>query len=234
MVRDVDLFIQTHQNPEGRRYSINATPLLDASGLVCGAVAVGRDVTELRVAHRELQEMARTDALTGAYNRFGFMQVARDAPSRARQASATSLRWSSVDLNGMKRINDSLGHLQGDQLLSDVMTILRGCFRSSDIIGRLGGDEFVVLSPDAGESAESFRGRLRAAVDEYNARSALNAASRSAWGSRRKRKWARGASRISSSRYELKRKCTKTRCFVDRLGRARDTLPSPLRPTPTG
>ncbi|HEY4013256.1 MAG TPA: diguanylate cyclase [Polyangiaceae bacterium] len=170
MVRDVDLFIQTAQNPEGRRYSVNATPLLDVDGLVCGAVAVGRDLTELRVAHRELQEMARTDALTGAYNRFGFMQAARDALETARQSGSKPAVFF-IDLNGMKRINDSLGHLQGDQLLSDVMTILRECFRSSDIIGRLGGDEFVVLSPDAGETAESFRGRLRVAVDDYNARS---------------------------------------------------------------
>ncbi len=170
MVRDVELFIQTAQYPEGRRYSVNATPLRDADGIVCGAVAVGRDLTDQRAAHCELRQLAQTDALTGAYNRWGFMQVARNALESAHQSGRKPAVFF-IDLNGMKRINDSLGHLQGDQLLSDVMTILRECFRPSDVIGRLGGDEFVVLSPDAGESAELFRARLRVAVDEHNARS---------------------------------------------------------------
>ena len=193
LVRDVDLFIQTAQNPDGRRYSINATPLLDADGLVCGAVAVGRDVTELRVAHLELQELARTDALPGAYNRFGFMQAARDALETARQSGNKPAVFF-IDLNGMKRINDSLGHLQGDQLLSDVMTIPRGCFRPSDIIGRLGGDEFVVLAPDAGEKrrVSSGFGCGRPSTSTTRARSAplLRLDQRGA--SRPKARWASG------------------------------------------
>jgi diguanylate cyclase (GGDEF)-like protein len=170
VIRDVELFVQSTLQPEGRFYSMNAAPLLDAKGAVCGAVEVGRDVTELRAARSELQQQVETDALTGTYNRRGFMQVARTALESARKSGRRPAVFF-VDLNGMKRINDSLGHPEGDRLLMDVTWILRACFRTSDIVGRLGGDEFVVLAPDAGEHADLLRERLRAAVDQFNAAS---------------------------------------------------------------
>jgi diguanylate cyclase (GGDEF)-like protein len=170
IVRDVEIFVRSDQEPDGRFYSVNASPLLDAGGLVCGAVEVGRDVTELRAAHSELQQRSDTDALTGAYNRRGFMHVARTALEGARQSGRQPAVFF-IDLNGMKRINDSLGHPEGDRLLMDVTWILRACFRTSDVVGRIGGDEFVVLAPDAGEHADVLRERLRAAVDQFNASS---------------------------------------------------------------
>ena len=116
----------------------------------------------------ELQQLAHADGLTGAYNRTGFMQVARAALERAK-ASGRRPAVFFIDLNGMKSINDSLGHQEGDRLLVDVTSILRSCFRTSDIVGRLGGDEFVVLAPEAGEQAEVLGTRLQAAVDAFNA-----------------------------------------------------------------
>jgi diguanylate cyclase (GGDEF)-like protein/PAS domain S-box-containing protein len=168
IVRDQELFICSPMDPEGRWYSVNATPLLDTAGDVCGAVAVGRDVTDLRAARSELQELARTDALTGAYNRLGFMQVAREALLSAHQRGTRPAVFF-IDLDGMKRINDSLGHSQGDRLLVDLASILRTCFRTSDIVGRIGGDEFVVLAPEAGENIEPLRARLRTAIASFNA-----------------------------------------------------------------
>jgi two-component system sensor histidine kinase/response regulator len=167
IVRDVELFVRSDQQPDGRFFSVNAEPLLDAKGVVCGAVEVGRDVTEIRAAHSELQQQSETDALTGAYNRRGFMQVARKALDGARQCGRQPAVFF-IDLNGMKRINDSLGHPEGDRLLMDLTWILRACFRTSDIVGRLGGDEFVVLAPDAREHADVLRERLRTAVDQFN------------------------------------------------------------------
>jgi two-component system, sensor histidine kinase and response regulator len=167
IVRDVELFIRSTEQPEGRWYSVNAAPLLDPSGAVCGAVTVGRDITELRAERSELQQLSETDALTGTYNRRGFMHVARSALESARESGRQPAVFF-LDLNGMKRINDSLGHPEGDRLLMDVTWILRACFRASDIIGRIGGDEFVVLAPDGGNHAEVMRERLRAAVDQFN------------------------------------------------------------------
>jgi diguanylate cyclase (GGDEF)-like protein/PAS domain S-box-containing protein len=168
IVRDVELFIRSADRPKGRWYSVNAAPLIDAEGLVCGAVAVGRDVTYVRAARSELQQMSETDALTGTYNRRGFMHVARTALDLARQSGRHPAVFF-IDLNGMKRINDSLGHPEGDRLLVDVASILRACFRTCDIVGRVGGDEFVVLAPEAGEHAEVLRARLRGAVEAFNA-----------------------------------------------------------------
>jgi diguanylate cyclase (GGDEF)-like protein len=170
VVRDVELFIRSPEQPAGRWYSVNATPLVDRDGRVCGAVAVGREVTDLRAARWGLQQLAQTDALTGTYNRRGFTQVARTALETAHQSGKRAAIFF-IDLNGMKRINDSLGHLEGDRLLVDVAAILRGCFRPSDVVGRLGGDEFVVLTPEGGEDAEGLRAQLRAVIDSFNARS---------------------------------------------------------------
>jgi two-component system, sensor histidine kinase and response regulator len=167
-VRDAELFIRSAEHPDGRWYSVNAAPILDAEGLVCGAVEVGRDVTDLFAARTELQHQSDLDALTGMYNRRGFMQVARPALEVARQSGRQSAVFF-VDVNGMKRINDSFGHAEGDRLLMDVTWILNASFRTSDIVGRFGGDEFVVLAPDAGEHADMLRARLLDAVEQFNA-----------------------------------------------------------------
>ncbi len=166
-VRDVELFIRSERQPDGRWYSVNAHPLLDSRGLVCGAVEVGRDVTAPRAARSELQLQSETDALTGLHNRRGFMQVASTAFDIARQSGRQPAVFF-IDLNGMKRTNDSLGHPEGDRLLMDLAWILRASFRTSDVLGRLGGDEFVVLAPDAGGHGDVLRERLRAAVDKFN------------------------------------------------------------------
>jgi two-component system, sensor histidine kinase and response regulator len=167
IVRDVEVFVRSVHDPEGRLYSVNAAPQRDANDLVCGAVAVGRDVTDLLAARSELREQSETDPLTGAYNRRGFLQVAQKAFDVARGSGRQPAVFF-IDLNGMKSINDSLGHAEGDRMLMDVTWVLRGCFRTSDIVGRLGGDEFVVLAPDAGEHADVLRERLCAAVMQFN------------------------------------------------------------------
>jgi diguanylate cyclase (GGDEF)-like protein/PAS domain S-box-containing protein len=166
-VRDFEIFVRAAHGSEGRWYSVNATPLFDTEGLVCGAVAVGRDVTDLRAVRSELLQLSETDPLTGAYNRRGFMQVARSALESSHRSGGQPAVFF-IDLNGMKGINDSLGHPEGDRLLMDVSSILRSCFRPSDVIGRLGGDEFVVLAADTGEHGDVLRSRLRAAVDAFN------------------------------------------------------------------
>ncbi|MBV9949015.1 MAG: diguanylate cyclase [Myxococcales bacterium] len=169
-VRDIELFVRPDESTDGRWYDVHASPLLTPEGGVCGAVAVGRDMTEFRAARAELEQLAQTDPLTGLYNRGGFMQVARSALESAQQSGRRPAVFF-IDLNGMKRINDSLGHPEGDRLLTDVASILRACFRASDVVGRLGGDEFVVLAPDAGDHADALRTRIRAAVASFNAES---------------------------------------------------------------
>jgi diguanylate cyclase (GGDEF)-like protein len=74
-----------------------------------------------------------------------------------------------VDLNGLKQINDSLGHLAGDQALRDTAVVLQQTFRDSDIIARIGGDEFVALA-HVHKDTTALRARLREHLADFNSR----------------------------------------------------------------
>lgn len=115
-----------------------------------------------------LQSLALTDTLTGLCNRRGFVAIAEERLKLARR-NGQSVALVFVDLNGMKRINDELGHEFGDQALVATACILKATFRASDVIARLGGDEFVVLAMAAHPSAASrIRKRLMQSLTRYN------------------------------------------------------------------
>ncbi len=104
-----------------------------------------RDVTE-RVEHRErLARLALTDPLTGLANRQRLLDALDDTWSRVRDGSAAAAVIY-CDLDGLKAINDRLGHEAGDIVLRAVGDRLRGAVRSADVVARFGGDEFVVLA----------------------------------------------------------------------------------------
>ena len=94
-----------------------------------------------------LHAMSLIDDLTGLYNRRGFLTLARQ---HLKMADRLRKRVSHifVDLDGLKRINDTMGHRHGDQALMETAEMLKETFRESDIIARIGGDEFVVLAMD--------------------------------------------------------------------------------------
>ncbi len=96
----------------------------------------------------ELRTLAFIDPLTSLYNRRGFLTLAEQQLRLARRMKRKFLIIL-VDLDGFKHINDTFGHLEGDQALVGVSDILRNTFRASDIIARVGGDEFVVLALEA-------------------------------------------------------------------------------------
>ncbi|MFN3356980.1 MAG: diguanylate cyclase, partial [Pseudomonas sp.] len=102
------------------------------------------DMSEVRHLHQQLEFQAVTDPLTGLLNRRGFYQTVENTLSRS-ERSDQSLVLLYLDLDGFKRVNDSLGHDAGDRVLRWVSEQLQGCLRSYDIIGRMGGDEFTAL-----------------------------------------------------------------------------------------
>ena len=116
----------------------------------------------------ELRSMSLTDDLTGIYNRRGFLTLAKQQLKIAdRMKNRLLLLF--IDLDGMKWINDNLGHREGDRALIDTANILRDTFRESDIIARLGGDEFTVLAlEDPGSDNKIFIERLHHNIDMYN------------------------------------------------------------------
>jgi diguanylate cyclase (GGDEF)-like protein/PAS domain S-box-containing protein len=138
----------------------------DESGAVTYLSALCRDITEsrraeaaLREAHVQLnqvlqreKELARTDTLTGLANRRAFYEAVQSERARsARYGRPVTLAY--IDLDHFKRINDTLGHAVGDELLACVADALRSTLRASDIVGRLGGDEFAVLLPETNATA---------------------------------------------------------------------------------
>jgi diguanylate cyclase (GGDEF)-like protein len=116
-----------------------------------------------------LLELSHVDELTGLYNRRGFNNLGEQELRLAtRERRPVALFF--IDLNGMKQINDDLGHEEGDRALADAAGILRSTFRDSDVVARLGGDEFAVLAHDCStRGSEAVRDRLDAAIADFNA-----------------------------------------------------------------
>lgn len=128
-----------------------------------------QDISERKRAEAALQSLSLVDELTGLYNRRGFLAVTEQY-LESFQRSDNGLVVLYADLDGLKGINDSLGHLEGDRALVRTAEILKEAFRSSDIIARLGGDEFVLLaSVAADESAALLTVRLQEKIDLANA-----------------------------------------------------------------
>jgi diguanylate cyclase (GGDEF)-like protein len=121
----------------------------------------------LEKSAHELREASVTDELTGLLNRRGFQLIAEQEMKVAARGNHKLVLFF-ADLNGMKDINDTLGHKMGDRALVDTARLLRRVFRDSDVIARLGGDEFVVLATDATVECTSIAARVKEAIAEYN------------------------------------------------------------------
>jgi diguanylate cyclase (GGDEF)-like protein len=115
-----------------------------------------------------LQQLSFNDDLTGLLNRRGFLSMAQQQLKIAQRES-----WELVlffaDLDSLKTINDSFGHLEGDRALQTVATVLKETFRTSDLIARLGGDEFIVLALNAPPTGSQIMlTRLQRNLDRHN------------------------------------------------------------------
>jgi diguanylate cyclase (GGDEF)-like protein len=115
-------------------------------------IRTARCAIQQRVAQEELRNLALTDDLTGLLNRRGFFALAGQQLKLARRNHECALLFF-ADIDGLKQINDRLGHSEGDRAITRTAEILRETFRNSDIVARLGGDEFAVLANEA--SADS-------------------------------------------------------------------------------
>ncbi len=145
---------------DGREAWVSTTkvPLRDRSGGIVGLFGISRDITKRKHAEqqlaaqaeqlaeqaRELEQLALVDDLSGLLNRRGLQLVGEQTLHTARR-NGTGVVVLFLDLDGLKQINDTLGHSAGDEAIRALADLIRDVTRESDIAARIGGDEFAML-----------------------------------------------------------------------------------------
>lgn len=119
-------------------------PVIDKKDEVVGVVGLILDVTEKKKAEEQLKKISFTDVLTNLYNRTYFEEKAKELLSKEYLPVGVIMG----DANGLKLVNDTLGHNQGDELLKLIAQVLKDVCRDGELVFRTGGDEFVILVPN--------------------------------------------------------------------------------------
>jgi len=147
------------------------SPFHKIDGSFGGYISSCYDVQDRKTFEKKLEVMSTTDELTGLLNRRGFFTLAQQQVKLA-DRNHNKLLLFYMDLDDLKKINDTLGHAEGDLALIEAAAIFNDIFRKSDIIGRLGGDEFAVLlfEPISSSDEHAIIVRLRETLKERNAR----------------------------------------------------------------
>jgi len=154
---------------DGRVYGIESTcaPIRASDGCIIGAVLVFQDVSDKRLMALQLAHQATHDELTGLLNRQAFDGHLQRALEEARRLSNTHALCY-MDLDQFKLVNDTCGHLAGDELLCRVTALLQDSMRDTDMVARLGGDEFgVLLTRCPLENAERQVAELLRALNQF-------------------------------------------------------------------
>ena len=148
-----------------RWYDIERRPLADGRGRPVGALIVLRDITARKQLEDQLRQESYSDGLTGLSNRRCF----EDESARLRAGREFPVAIFVFDLDGLKVVNDTLGHDSGDRLLQTMARFLRQFFRGGDRVFRLGGDEFAALLPSTtAEEAAAVARRLPDSLGAFN------------------------------------------------------------------
>ncbi|MDZ8135320.1 MAG: sensor domain-containing diguanylate cyclase [Nostoc sp. DedQUE04] len=126
-----------------------------------------QEVRNRKQAEIEGRQLSLTDELTGLHNRRAFLLMAAQQLKIAHRMKVFC--WVMfIDLDGLKQINDTLGHDMGDALIIDAGRLLKQSFRSSDIVARLGGDEFIVFISSYFKDADTIQARLQTNIANFN------------------------------------------------------------------
>ncbi|MBD6617188.1 sensor domain-containing diguanylate cyclase [Komarekiella sp. 'clone 1'] len=126
-----------------------------------------KEVRKRKQAEMEVRQLSLTDELTGLHNRRGFFLLAEQQLKLAHRMNVSC--WVIfIDLDGLKQINDTLGHDMGDAMIVDAAQVLKQSFRNSDFVARLGGDEFIVFVASSFKDADSIQARLQANIASFN------------------------------------------------------------------
>ena len=161
----------TSRNGKQLHLSYSVTATTDNSGHGNGAVITFHDMTDQQEALSRMSWMSSHDDLTGAVNRREMEKRLATALNAIQQGRRREAVFLYLDLDQFKVVNDSCGHLAGDELLKNITRMLRQHTRHRDTLGRLGGDEFgILLEGCVLAEAEMVAEKIRAAVEEFRFR----------------------------------------------------------------
>jgi diguanylate cyclase (GGDEF)-like protein/PAS domain S-box-containing protein len=132
---------------DGRSIQVVSEPLADG-----GWVATHEDITERRLAEEQIRHLAHYDALTNLPNRALFHEKLKEELARSNAGEQLAVLY--IDIDEFKSVNDTLGHLIGDELLKSVAASLSLCVAATDFVARLGGDEFAIVQTAVKTPAE--------------------------------------------------------------------------------
>jgi diguanylate cyclase (GGDEF)-like protein/PAS domain S-box-containing protein len=154
---------------DGKEFSVehSSGPIRDSDGGIRGVVLSLRDVTEMRHLARQLSYQASHDALTGLINRREF-ELRLDNALRSAKDTGKRHVLCYLDLDQFKAVNDTCGHIAGDQLLKQITSLIKSLIRDSDTLARLGGDEFgILLEGCSVANASQLAGEIHKVVNEF-------------------------------------------------------------------
>ncbi|MHB8074385.1 HD domain-containing phosphohydrolase [Desulfosporosinus fructosivorans] len=164
IIYNFDTPIRT-KNGEIRFVNWNHTLLFDSEDNVSGVASIGEDITERKQFQERLKHMSFHDSLTGLYNRTYFEEELRLLDEDVYAPVGMIV----CDVDGLKLVNDILGHSTGDELITITAGIIKKCFREEDKVCRIGGDEFAIILPKSELSLVNHASqRIRKAVERYN------------------------------------------------------------------
>lgn len=145
-----NLLVRVTIKGQNRWWELSGTPKLTEDGVFDGFRGVGSDVTQQRESSDKIAYLARYDTLTGLPNRMMVTEALAEALRYAEQWR-TRCAFLMLDLDRFKAVNDTLGHLVGDQMLARVSERLKKLMTENELCGRLGGDEFAIVIRDASD-----------------------------------------------------------------------------------
>lgn len=144
---------------------VSTSAIYDKNGHYRGVLGMVTDITDRKRAEEQLLYLTSYDSLTGLYNRSYFWQMMSQLDNGRHDPVGIIV----CDLDGLKLVNDTVGHKIGDTLIAAAARVIKSCFREDDIVAHIGGDEFAILMLNTPQWAvENACHRIRRAVKRYN------------------------------------------------------------------